>query len=99
MRYELHPEAELELTEAALRYESFVPNLGRHFANEVERVIGILLEHPGAGARVDNELRHFALRRFPFSVVYADRGDLLFILAIAHGSREPEYWRPRVHDR
>ncbi len=99
MRYEFHPEAELELTEAALRYESIVPNLGRHFASEVERVIDILLGHPEAGARVDNELRHFVLRRFPFSVVYAASVDLLLILAIAHGSREPEYWRPRVHDR
>lgn len=99
MRIAFHPEAELELNEAALRYESIVQNLGRHFTSEVERVIGILLEHPAAGSRIDNTLRHFVLRRFPFSVVYAASGDLLLILAIAHGSREPEYWRARVHDR
>ena len=99
MRFEFHPEAELKLAEAALRYESIVPNLGRHFASEVERVIGILLDYPEAGSQVDDRLRHFVLRRFPFSVVYAASEELLFILAIAHGSREPEYWRPRVHDR
>ncbi len=50
-------------------------------------------------ARVDRNLRHFALRKFPFSVVYASTTDLIYIVAVAHGSREPEYWRPRVQDR
>ena len=99
MRYEFHPEAELELYEAAVRYEAEVPELGRRFGEEVERVVHLLLEHPEMGARVDNSLRHFVLRKFPFSVVYAVASDLIYILAIAHGSREPEYWRLRVQDR
>jgi hypothetical protein len=37
MNYEFHPEAELELYEAALRYESEVPELGHRFGDEVER--------------------------------------------------------------
>lgn len=99
MRYEFHPEAERELDEAAVRYESEVPELGRRFAGEVERVIEILLENPEIGARLDDDLRHFVLRKFPFSVIYAVSAGLLYIVAIAHGSREPGYWRPRVHDR
>jgi len=99
MKYEFHPEAELELYEAALRYEAEVPELGRRFGEEVERVVHLLLEHPEMGPRVDESLRHFVLRRFPFSVVYAVASDLIYIVAIAHGSREPEYWRLRVQDR
>lgn len=37
--------------------------------------------------------------KFPFSIVYAIKGDIVYIVAVAHGSREPEYWRPRVQDR
>ena len=99
MKYEFHPEAELELYEAALRYEAEVPELGRRFGEEVERVVHLLLKHPEMGARIDESLRHFVLRRFPFSVVYAVASDLIYIVAIAHGSREPEYWRLRVQDR
>ena len=99
MRYEFHPEAEQELYEAASRYESEVSNLGFRLADEVERVIRLLLERPELGARLDDELRRFVLRRFPFSVVYAVVADVVFVVAIAHGSREPEYWRPRVQDR
>jgi plasmid stabilization system protein ParE len=99
MNYEFHPEAERELYEAALRYESDVPELGRRLGDEVERVIQLLLEHPEMGSRLDNDLRHFVLGKFPFSVVYAVTTDLVYIVAVAHGSREPEYWRPRVQDR
>lgn len=53
MKYEFHPEAELELYKAALRYEAEVPELGRRFGEEVERVVHLLLEHPEMGARVD----------------------------------------------
>lgn len=98
MRYELHPEAELELFEAASFYEAGVSGLGRDFSYEVERVITILLEHPELGSRVDKDLRHFVLRRFPFSVVYAVAGQLIYIVAIAHGSREPEYWKSRARE-
>lgn len=39
MNYEFHPEAEQELYQAALRYDSEVPGLGRRFGEEVERVV------------------------------------------------------------
>lgn len=63
MKYEFHPEAELELYEAALRYESEVPELGHRFGGEVERVVQLLLQHPDMGSPVDKELRHFVLRK------------------------------------
>jgi toxin ParE1/3/4 len=99
MRYELHPEAEQELYEAASRYEVEVRELGLRFADEVERVIQLLLGHPERGSRLDDNLRHFVLRKFPFSIVYAASEDIVYILAIAHGSREPGYWQLRVQDR
>jgi len=99
MKYEFHPEAEQELYEAASRYELEVSELGFRFADEVERVVRLLLDHPELGSRLDDELRHFVLRRFPFSVVYAVASDVVYIVAVAHGSREPGYWRPRIQDR
>lgn len=99
MNYEFHPEAERELDESMCRYEWDVPGLGRRFADEVERAVEVLLEHPDIGARVDDDLRHLVLRKFPFSVVYGTAPGLVYIVAIAHSSREPGYWRSRVHDR
>lgn len=99
MKFEFHPEAEQELYDAALRYESEVAGLGRRFGDEIERIVQLLLENPELGSRVGDGLRHFVLRRFPFSVVYAVAADLVYIVAVAHGSREPHYWRNRIQDR
>jgi plasmid stabilization system protein ParE len=96
MKSEFHPEAEWEFIEEAARYESEVPGLGHRFGREIERVVELLLENPKIGAPVDDNLRHFVLRRFPHSIIYAVVADALFIVAVAHGSREPGYWRSRT---
>jgi hypothetical protein len=98
MRYEFHPEAEIEVIESAARYEAEVPGLGFEFGAEVERVIELLLERPELGAPVDGEIRHFVLRRFPHSVIYATVGSLLYVVAVAHGNREPGYWASRLSE-
>ena len=96
MNFEFHPEAEEEFIEQAARYESEVPGLGERFGREVNRVIELLLENPRIGASVDENLRHFVLRRFPHSIIYAVVADTLIIVAVAHGSRKPGYWRSRA---
>jgi plasmid stabilization system protein ParE len=96
MNYEFHPEAEREFIEEAAHYESEAPGLGSRFADDVDRIIKLLRENPKVGAPVDEELRHFVLRRFPHSIVYAVLGQRLFIIAVAHGSRKPGYWRSRT---
>ena len=73
-----------------------MPGLGERFGDEVERVLELLLENPELGARVDGVIRHFVLQRFPFSIIYAVIPELLYVLAIAHGSRRPGYWVSRV---
>ena len=36
------------------------------------------------------------LKVFPFYVAYVVEGELVWVLAIAHGYRRPGYWRKRV---
>jgi toxin ParE1/3/4 len=96
MKYEFHPEAEFEVIEAAAHYEREVPGLGIRFGDEVERVIDLLIKNPKLGAPIQEDIRHFVLRQFPFSVIYAEVGDILYVLAIAHSSRKPGYWSERI---
>jgi len=95
MNYAFHPEAEREFIETAARYEAEIPGLGIRFAAEVHRAIELLLESPKIGAPVGVELRHFILRRFPHSIIYAETSDSVYVLALAHGSRAPGYWQTR----
>ena len=96
MRLEFHPEAELELIEAALHYEFEVPGLGERFESEVRRVAELLLEHPEIGQSVDPFLRRLVLPRFPFTLIYSATSDVLRIEVVAHQSRLPGYWRTRI---
>ena len=62
----------------------------------IECVIELLLENPKLGAVIEGEIRHFVRRQFPHSVIYAVIDVLLYVLAVAHGSRKPGYWTPRA---
>jgi plasmid stabilization system protein ParE len=39
--------------------------------------------------------RRFVLKRYPFVIVYVERDETVDVLAFAHTSREPGYWRDR----
>jgi plasmid stabilization system protein ParE len=95
MRLEFHPEAELELIEAAVFYNLQVPGLGTRFEAEVIRATRLLLEQPQIGRPADPNLREFSLRRFPFTLIYSATEETLRIEAVAHQRRLPGYWRAR----
>jgi len=96
VKWEFHPEAEFEFVEAATRYESEVRGLGERFSSEVERVAKLIVDNPKLGSPVHGKIRYFLLRRFPFSVIYSVETSVIYILAVAHYSREPAYWRARI---
>ena len=88
--------AEEEMTEASLFYEAASAGLGEEFLDDVQRVIGILREHPELGQLIESELRLAPLRRFPFSLIYSFRMDEIIIIAVAHQKRRPGYWKDRI---
>jgi toxin ParE1/3/4 len=95
MKLEFHPEAELELIEAAEYYELQIPGLGERFEAEVHRATEMLLAHPHIGSSVDPALRTFVLDLFPVTLYYSVASDVLRIEVVAHQSRRPGYWRSR----
>lgn len=95
MNYEFHPDAEEELIEAAAWYDAEVPGLGSLFGEEALRTIELLLENPTAGLPIGGQLRRFVMRRFPHTIIYTPGHDTLFVVAVAHTSRRPGYWRSR----
>ena len=93
--YRFHSEAQVEFREAALFYESKLLGLGSSFADEVEHAIQLILTHPDAGTPFGRSLRRVLVKRFPYAVIYRRDGTEIFILALAHQSRRPGYWRQR----
>jgi toxin ParE1/3/4 len=94
------PEAEAELRAAIMRYEGERSGLGDEFWTEVQDTLALIEEHHEIGGRVArvrirDVARRLPIRRFPYFVVYRDRGEFIEIVAIAHQSRKPGYWRSR----
>ncbi len=96
MKVEFHPEAELELIEAASYYDLQVPGLGEDFEVEVRRATDLLRQHPELGPHLDDELRGFVLIRFPYTLIYSVSSTVLHVLVVAHQNRRPGYWRSRM---
>ena len=91
-----HPAAEDELLNEIGYLELRMPGLGRRFYNEVRRAERLLSQFPESGPEVLPGIRKHSLRKFPFSLIYSIEKDGMLILAVAHHSRRPRYWLPRI---
>ena len=97
----LDDEAAEELDVAATWYESRRPDLGIDFVVAVREALRRVAETPQAWPLARDvpphlRVRKFPLRRFPYSIVFVELDDEIRVLAIAHGSRQPGYWRTRL---
>jgi toxin ParE1/3/4 len=94
MRSRFHPEAKKELEKSFEFYFSRSHILAEHFLSEVESSIESILRNPEAYPQKNN-IRRFQLRKFPFTIFYALDNEEIYILALSHQKREPEYWSER----
>lgn len=96
MRYSFHPEAETEFVQAIEYYEECEASLGYDFAVEVYSAIERTMAYPKAWPIVEEDIRRSLVRRFPYGILYAEEREELFIVAVMHLHRDPDYWKHRV---
>ncbi|MBU6400829.1 MAG: type II toxin-antitoxin system RelE/ParE family toxin [Verrucomicrobia bacterium] len=96
MRHAIHPAADAELAEAVRYYADIDPQLGLRFYHEIERVIAAVCDQPDRFSRFSPPARRVLTRKFPYSVVYLDQPDRVWIVAVMHAKRRPGYWRDRL---
>jgi plasmid stabilization system protein ParE len=90
-----HPEASLELIEAARFYEERGAGLGHRFLDAVDASLIILRRNPSLGYSDECGRRRWLIHGFPYLIIYRMDDSFLHILAIAHMSRKPKYWKTR----
>jgi plasmid stabilization system protein ParE len=98
--YGIHPDAEMELGDAACFYtERASKMVATAFLDEFERVVKMIVENQQRGSHGGNGLRLYHFNRFPYTVIYEmDAANGPQIFAVAHQSREPGYWLERASD-
>jgi plasmid stabilization system protein ParE len=89
------PEAADEFEDATAYYSDKQSGLGQRFRDEVDRYIRWIAEHTEIPRLRLGGYRRVNLRVFPHYIAYVQFGQTIWILAIAHAHREPEYWIDR----
>jgi plasmid stabilization system protein ParE len=90
-----HPDAAEEARNAAAYYEGIRAGLGTDFQAELESALSRIRENPLMYAVESAAKRICPLHRFPYSVVYKDLEDRIWVVAVAHQRRRPRYWGRR----
>lgn len=96
MIYRYHPHAQRELDDAADYYDIIDLELGDDFLGEIDGCISRILMFPLAWPILHGSVRQCRTHRFPYSLVYDLEEEQVFILAVMHQSREPNYWVDRL---
>jgi len=97
MTTEFHDEALLEYHSSAVYSESAF-GLGEEFVQAIERPLSEISSDPLRYKKSGPHLHNFRLSRFPYHLFYnhvPDSGRIT-ILAVAHTSRRPNYWKSRI---
>ena len=94
--HRFHPEANEEYAQAAAYYAKVSPGLGGRFYDEIERAIAAVCAAPGRFRRIDAEARRHLAEDFPYAVIYLDEPEAVWIIAIMHLKRAPDYWQRRL---
>ena len=87
--------AKQELEDAIHYYELEYSGLGKRFKEEVRRATLRIAEYPEAWSVERGEVRKCLLHKFPYKLLYSIEEYLIFVIAVAHQHRKPDYWVER----
>jgi toxin ParE1/3/4 len=91
------PEAEADSLETRDWYERQQPGLGGAFADLLDETVDRIEAMPQMYAVVFRDVRRVKLRRFPYLIYYRLASELIEVIAVLHGSRDPKLWQERVN--
>lgn len=91
-----HREADAEFIKALQHYANISPELGGRFYDEIHRLIADACQSPGTFRFIRQPARRHFTREFPCGIIYVERPDDIWILAVMRLRRKPGYWQHRL---
>ena len=88
--------ARWEEREAAAWYRKENPGLALRFRSELKQTLTRVITNPNQFPLIGFRERRALLAVFPYAVLFETTDDEILVIAIAHTSREPSYWRTRI---
>lgn len=90
-----HPGASQDLLDAIEYYQSCAESLDARFLAHVDAAAALAAASPLLHRCFDGPFRKVHVERFPYALIYREKDGGIEFMAVAHGSREPGYWRER----
>jgi len=90
------PDAETDVADAAAWYETQRSGLGAEFLDEILNTCNSISENPQIYPLVRRKTRRAVIHKFPFGIYYRIENRLVTIIAVMHGSRDPNKWKNRT---
>jgi toxin ParE1/3/4 len=91
-----HPEAADEIEEADAWFRSRDENAAARWRAAARDMIELIAKRPKLRAADLTGIREARVGRFRYKIVYRLISDFVEIVAVAHTSRRPGYWRSRL---
>ena len=93
----LHPAARREVDDALDWYAARNPRAATRLDGSLGRLFQGVGAQPARYPPIDAEFREAGVPGFPYSVVYRELASgEVEVIAVAHASRDPHYWRGRA---
>ena len=94
--FKLHPEASAEGIDAAAYLKEKDASEAVIFKEALRQALDWACRQPLIFRCFDGDFRKVKVGKFRYSLVFRIRGDEVQVLAIAHMSRRPGYWKERT---
>lgn len=92
----VRPDAEVDITDAALWYETQSQGLGSDFLRSVDACLADVARAPRRFPVIRRNMRRALLRRFPYGVFFIESDDAVEVVACLHVRRDPQHWSERL---
>ncbi|MEA3352707.1 MAG: type II toxin-antitoxin system RelE/ParE family toxin [Campylobacterota bacterium] len=91
-----HPDIVSDIKGSYEWYEEKLQGLGDSYLDELEDGYTAIQNFPETWATFQYGFKRYILNRFPFSIIYKSTEKEIFIIAVMHNSRRPNYWLDRI---
>jgi toxin ParE1/3/4 len=89
-------DARAEMRDVILWYRDRSGTAARGFVDELATAEKLIQSDPEAWSLYRDGTHRFLLRRYPYVIVYRVSERRIGIIAVAHTSRKPGYWKSRL---
>jgi len=96
-KIDISDDADNDIATSREYYEEKQKGLGKRFFNAVLNALGLIQKNPYTYQEIDNDLRRYVMKKFPFVILYFVGEVVIQIIAVFHTSRNPNEIQKRFN--